>query len=161
MSVRVFRGSELRMTGKTQDDKSKEKGCENMQVRTIVTVLGEVFGWYPAGREYISTIQRDGQRSVVRSRIPSKVWNYFLEGINVRLLREGESVRTGENIEAVMLYRGGKIRRLSLISDAGGGVFTVALTGERDISYNDADRALQMFNLKLESLMKERMAANG
>ena len=128
-----------------------------MYLRTIVSLLGEVYGWYPGEREYVSTVQKDGSRSIVRSRIPGNVWNYFLSGICVKLHRERDAVKNGEKIEAVMLYRGGKVRRLCLIPDISGGTFTVTLTRERDISYEAADRAMQMFLLRLESLMKERI----
>lgn len=127
--------------------------------------MGQVFGWYPETKEFISTIQRDGRNEVVRSRISSKVWEWFLSGINVRLFQELQKIKnSGKDygaIDAVMLYRGGKKEKIVLAWNSDEGLYTVSNGNGKDINYGDLDRAMLMFTLQLESLMKERMQVIG
>ena len=123
--------------------------------------MGQVFGWYPETREFISTVHKDGRCEVVRSRVPAKVWNYYLAGINVKLFQEMKFIKESEQIagdvEAVMMFRGGRIQRLKLCWDKEENTYTVGSGEKSDITYGDLDRAMLMFSLKLETLMKERM----
>lgn len=136
-----------------------------MILRTIVSVMGQVFGWYPETREFISTVHKDGRSEVVRSRIPAKVWNYFLAGMNVRLLKELRNIKESANdkgdVEAVMIFRGGKIQRLKLCWNKIENVYTVGCDEGLDLTYGDLDRAMHMFSLRLETLMKKRMETLG
>ena len=136
-----------------------------MILRTIVSVMGQVFGWYPETKEFISTVHKDGRCEVVRSRVSAKVWNYYLAGINVKLFQELKHIKESEsssgNVEAVMMFRGGRIQRLKLCWDKDESTYTVGSEEESGITYGDLDRAMLMFSLRLETLMKERMETLG
>lgn len=136
-----------------------------MMVRTIVSLLGQVFGWYPDTREFISTVHKDGRSELVKSRIPAVAWSCFLEGMNVRLFRELQSLKqNGKSfgaIDAVMLYRGNKKEKIVLLWNTAEGLYSVSYGKDRVLSYGDLDRAMQMFSLLLETRMNRRMLEAG
>lgn len=135
-----------------------------MPVNVILYTLGELFGWKKESREFISTVNKDGESIPICSRISNKVWNHFLEGINVRLFRKLEDIKRSEkkcgSIEADMFYKGNKKQIIRLSWDMEAGAYLVECETET-ISYGDLDRAMLMFSLKLETLMRDRMTATG
>lgn len=132
-----------------------------MNPRAILSLLGQAFVWDPETREYISTVQKDGSQSTVRSRIARKVWNYFLSGMSIRLFRElcdvKEKGREHGAIDAVMLYRGNKKEKIVLLWNTAEGLYSVSYGKDRVLNYGDLDRAMLMFSLILETKMNERM----
>lgn len=131
-----------------------------MPVNAILYILGELFGWQRESREFISTINKDGANTPIRSRISNKVWNHFLEGINVRLFRQLNEIKnTGKrngSIEAVMFFKGNKKQTIRLVWDMDEGTYLVD-SGAESFEYGDLSRAMMMFSVRLETLMKERM----
>lgn len=132
-----------------------------MNPRAILSLLGQAFVWDPETREYISTVQKDGSQGTVRSRIARKVWNSFLDGINVLLFRALRDIKESQSpegsIRAVMMFRAGRRVDILLSWKLEDDLYTVACGNSAPISYKDLDRAMQMFSLILETKMNERM----
>lgn len=130
-------------------------------IRTIVSLLGQIYGWDSETREFISSVHKDGRSEIVRSRISAKVWNYFLSGMSIRLFRElcdvKEKGREHGAIDAVMLYRGNKKEKIVLLWNTAEGLYSVSYGKDRVLNYGDLDRAMLMFSLILETKMNERM----
>ncbi|MBE6714844.1 MAG: hypothetical protein E7575_06135 [Ruminococcaceae bacterium] len=136
-----------------------------MQLRTIVTLLGEVYGWYPAQREFISTIHNDGTRYTVRSRNQAKTWNAFIDGMARKLFEKLQKIKdSGQEagiITAKIFYRGDPAAALlSLIWDNGRGEYKVEFSHHDSVTsrtFASIDRSMHGFFLKLWDIMKERM----
>jgi len=130
-------------------------------VRTIISLLGQIYGWDSETREFISSVQKDGRSELVRSRVSAKVWNYFLSGMSIRLFHELRRVK--ENglqcgaIDAMILYRGNKKEKIVLLWNTAEDLYSVSYGKDRVLNYEDLDRAMQMFSLILETKMNERM----
>ncbi len=138
---------------------------KHMQLRTIVTLLGEVYGWYPGKREFISTIHDDGTSFVVRSRNQAKTWDAFINGMARKLFEKLREIKdSGQEVGIVtakIFYRGDPgAALLSLVWDNGHGEYKVNFnhhgTGSSH-SFGTIDRAMLSFFWKLEDIMKERM----
>lgn len=132
-------------------------------IRTIVSLLGQIYAWDSETREFISSIQKDGSSAIVRSRVSAKVWNYFLSGMSIRLFHELQAVKESRRecgaIDAVILYRGNKKEKIVLLWNTSEGLYSVSYGKDRVLNYGDLDRAMQMFSLLLETRMNERMAS--
>ena len=134
-------------------------------IRTIVSLLGQIYGWDSETREFISSVQKDGRSEIVRSRVSAKAWNYFLSGMSVRLFRELQAVKESRReygaIDAVMLYRGNKKEKIVLLWNTAEGLYSVSYGKDKVLSYEDLDRAMLMFSLILETRINRRMLEAG